>query len=152
SGQERVSGTVHASNREPGMDDKAIAPIRVKNVVIGEGAPKIIVPLTGRTSDDLRAQVDNLTGSPADIVERRADFCDALDDVAAVTAQARSLARQLDGIPLLATCRTAHEGGEAAIDDRAYTDLNLALAGCGAVDLLDVEYRRDPETVRSIIA
>ncbi|MEE2032749.1 type I 3-dehydroquinate dehydratase [Rhodococcus chondri] len=134
------------------MGDGTIAPVHIKDVVIGEGSSKIIVPLTGRTPDDLHTQVGALTGGPADIVEWRVDFFDELDDHASVAAQAHGLARQLDGTPLLATCRTAHEGGQAVIDDRTYADLNVALTESGAVDLVDVEYRRDPEVVQRIIA
>jgi 3-dehydroquinate dehydratase-1 len=129
---------------------EAITPVRVKGVAIGEGAPKVFVPVTGPTTDTLRDQVDALTDR-ADLVEWRVDFFTAFDDPDAVVTQARALAEQLDGVPLLATFRTAHEGGEAAISDEDYADLCVALAGSGTVDLVDVEYRRDPAAVRRII-
>lgn len=131
---------------------RSITPVQVKDVTIGEGAPKIIVPVTGRTPVDLCAQVDALAGRPADIVEWRVDFFDALGDPASVLTQARALADQLGGTPLLATCRTAHEGGEVTIGDDAYADLNVALAESGAVDLVDVEYRRGRSAVERIVA
>ncbi len=53
---------------------------------------------------------------------------------------------------LLATCRTSNEGGEIAIDDETYADLTVALAESGAVDLVDVEYRRDRAAVERIVA
>ncbi|WP_068155161.1 type I 3-dehydroquinate dehydratase [Rhodococcus phenolicus] len=134
------------------MGDRAITPVHVKNVTIGEGAPKIVVPITGRTPDDLRTQVEALTGVDVDIVEWRTDFYDTLADTASVAAQARDLAGQLAGIPLLATCRTRHEGGEADLSDESYADLNVAVAESGAVDLVDVEYRRDHACVERILA
>lgn len=129
---------------------EAITPVRVKGVTIGDGAPKVFVPITGSTPGALRDQVDALTGR-TDLVEWRVDCFTAFDDPGAVVAQAHSLAEQLDGVPLLATFRTAHEGGEATIGDPDYADLNAALAESGAIDLVDVEYRRDPAAVGRII-
>ena len=134
------------------MGGRAITPVRVKNVTIGEGTPKIIVPITGRTPGELRTQVEALTGVDVDIVEWRTDFFDTLTDTASVVEQARVLAGHLSGIPLLATCRTRHEGGEADLTDDAYADANVALAESGAVDLVDVEYRRDRAAVDRIVA
>ncbi|MGX6509125.1 type I 3-dehydroquinate dehydratase [Rhodococcus sp. SJ-2] len=132
------------------MMGEAITPVRVKGVTIGEGTPKVFVPITGSAPDALRGQVEALTGR-TDLVEWRVDFFTAFEDPDAVVTQARALAEQLDGVPLLATFRTAHEGGEAAISDDDYSALNVALAASGAVDLVDVEYRRDPAAVRRVI-
>ncbi|MXQ75208.1 type I 3-dehydroquinate dehydratase [Rhodococcus rhodochrous] len=130
---------------------RTITPVRVKDVVIGEGAPTILVPVTGRTPEALREQIAAVA-ERADVVEWRVDFFHTVDDVASVVAQAGALAEQLRGTPLLATCRTANEGGEIAIDDEAYADLTVALAESGAVDLVDVEYRRDRAAVERIVA
>ncbi|MFD3811726.1 type I 3-dehydroquinate dehydratase [Rhodococcus sp. NPDC058639] len=131
---------------------RSITPVRVKDVTIGEGAPKIIVSITGRTPGELLAQVEALSGRPVDIVEWRVDFFDSLDDTTAVIDQAGTLASLAGGKPLLATCRTSEEGGEARIDDDAYADLVVTLAECGAVDLVDVEYRRGGREVERIVA
>ncbi len=131
---------------------RSITPVRVKEVTIGEGTPKIIVPVTGRTPDELLAQVEALPGQVADVVEWRVDFFDTLEDTASVVAQAHVLAGLLGATPLLATCRTAHEGGQASSDHDAYADLTIALAESGAVDLIDVEYRRDSRAVKRIVA
>ena len=45
----------------------------------------------------------------------------------------------LPEIPLLFTFRTAHEGGDAAIDLQTYCALNKAIAECGHVNMIDVE-------------
>ncbi|MEU5842210.1 type I 3-dehydroquinate dehydratase [Rhodococcus sp. NPDC047139] len=128
-----------------------ITPVRVRDVVIGEGTPTIVVPVMGRTPAALREQVAAVAGR-ADVVEWRVDFFDRIDDIAAVAEQAAGLATQLQGTPLLATCRTANEGGQVEISDDAYADLTVALAESGAVDLVDVEYRRDRAAVDRIVA
>ncbi|KSZ60241.1 3-dehydroquinate dehydratase [Rhodococcus pyridinivorans KG-16] len=130
---------------------RTITPVRVKDVVIGEGAPTIVVPVTGRTPEELCEQIAAVADR-ADVVEWRVDFFHTVDDVASVVAQAGALAEQVQGTPLLATCRTSNEGGEIAIGDDAYADLTVALAESGAVDLVDVEYRRDRTAVERIVA
>ncbi|MGC5162091.1 type I 3-dehydroquinate dehydratase [Rhodococcus sp. DT1] len=131
---------------------RSITPVRVKDVTIGEGTPKIIVPITGRTPDELHAQAEALSGQVADVVEWRVDFFGTLEDTASVVAQAHALAGALGATPLLATCRTAHEGGQATSGDDAYAELAIALAESGAVDLIDVEYRRESRAVKRIVA
>ena len=46
----------------------------VRNVKIGEGKPKICVPIVGRTEEEIRSQAENLPGYPVDLVEWRADW------------------------------------------------------------------------------
>lgn len=134
------------------MGDGAIKTVTVRNVTIGEGIPKILVPITGTGPDELRAQVDALAGHHADVVEWRVDHFGRLSDTAGVLATGRALAEQLSGTPLLFTCRTRAEGGEATIDDEAYGELNVAVIESGTVDLVDVEYRRERAVVERILA
>lgn len=129
----------------------AITPVVVKGLTIGEGRPKIIVPVTGTTLDELVAQVDGLAGHHADIVEWRADHFADLDRTNEVVAAARLLADRLAGTPLLFTCRTAAEGGAATVTDADYGELVGTLAASGAIDLVDVEYKRDRPVVEHVI-
>ena len=55
-------------------------------------------------------------------------------------------------IPILFTFRTAKEGGEKAISNEAYQNLNLAVAKSGFVDLIDVEAFTGDEIVTNIIS
>ena len=111
-------------------------------VVLGEGRTKVIVPVTAETFDEIAGQ----TASGADIVEWRMDFLSPSID--ALTALER-LADSAD-LPILATFRTADEGGKA-IEASAYRDLLLAVARSGKVGAIDVEAFRDESTVREII-
>ncbi|SEF92791.1 3-dehydroquinate dehydratase [Thermomonospora echinospora] len=134
------------------MADRTIRTVVVDGVVIGEGSPKILVPITGDTPERLRAQADALTGRPVDVVEWRADHFGALADTAAVVAAARMLTERLGGKPLLFTCRTTTEGGEAEIDDEAYGELNIAVAESGTVGLVDVECERRRDVVERVLS
>jgi 3-dehydroquinate dehydratase I len=131
---------------------RSIRTVTVRGVTLGEGTPKIVVPLTGAGPEELATQAAALRGHAYDVAEWRADFFTALGDVDAVVDQARSLGDQLDGTPLLFTCRTRPEGGEAQIDDETYGRLNIAVVDAGAADLVDVEYRRTPAVVDRVLA
>lgn len=126
--------------------------VTIRDVTLGEGRPKIVVPVTGPTSPELLAEVGALAGSPADVVEWRVDHFAAADDAAAVVEAARALAAAAGPRPLLVTFRTAAEGGARALDDAAYGALCRAVAGSGAADLLDVELLRDEAVVRDVVA
>lgn len=134
------------------MAGRTIRTVVVRGVVIGEGAPAVMAPITGATADELRERAAALVAAHPDVVEWRADHFGSLTDTAAVVAAARMLAGLLAGTPLLFTCRTRPEGGEAVIDDAAYGELNVALVASGAVDLVDVEYRRRRSVVERVIA
>ena len=141
---QRITG--RANLREP-----PVKPVVVRGIAIGAGMPKIVVPLTGASAAELRAQAGALPLAYVDIVEWRADFFGALTDTASVLACGRALADQLAGTPVLFTCRTAAEGGQAAIGDQAYGDLNVAVAQSGTADLIDVEYQRQAAVVERVI-
>ncbi len=134
------------------MSNRVIKTVTVKNVTFGEGIPKILVPITGTSPDDLRAQVDALAAHHVDVVEWRVDYFSHLADTSMVLATGRALAEQLSETPLLFTCRTQVEGGEVTIDDEAYGELNVALIESGTVDLVDVEYQRQRAVVERILA
>ena len=54
--------------------------VTVRNVTIGQGKPKICVPLVATTAEGIVAEAKSLLDMPVDIVEWRADWYeDALD-------------------------------------------------------------------------
>ena len=50
--------------------------VQVKNTVIGEGRPKICVPIVGKTKTDILEEAKNITSLPVDVVEWRVDWFD----------------------------------------------------------------------------
>ncbi|MET1042836.1 MAG: type I 3-dehydroquinate dehydratase [Microbacteriaceae bacterium] len=134
------------------MTHSAIMPVTVPTVTIGEGMPKILVPIVGATPDDLRAEVDALPGRHIDIVEWRVDHFRAIADLGSVIDTAERLSAQLGTTPLLVTCRTSAEGGAAVISDEQYGALILAVIESGHAQLIDVESQRDGDIVASLIA
>ncbi len=126
-------------------------PVRVRDIVIGEGIPKICVPLTGVTREELIKEAEELEDVPLDMVEWRADWYENAWDIRKVRETAGELRKVLKTLPLLFTFRTAGEGGEKEIDTKAYCRLNKELAASGDIDLIDVEMFTGDEYVKDMI-
>lgn len=126
-------------------------PVVVRNVKIGEGIPKICVPIVGVTKEEIIEDARSFETIPVDVAEWRADWFEHAYDIEKVKAVLSELREALKDIPLLFTFRTSKEGGEKAIGPEAYAALNKAAAGTGNVDLVDVEAFSGDEVVREII-
>ncbi|HJB16108.1 MAG TPA: type I 3-dehydroquinate dehydratase [Candidatus Blautia excrementipullorum] len=114
-------------------------PIIVKNLSIGDGQPKICVPLTGGTCEELYQEAKRAKEARADLIEWRADCFDGLPDKEKVTGTLKEIVGILSDTPLLFTIRTEAEGGKAKLDQEKYAALNLEAAKSGSADLIDVE-------------
>jgi len=127
--------------------------LRLKGLAIGEGAPTIIASITGRDLDTIRRQTQALAASEAvDIAELRLDYLPdtlSLQDTAAWVDQVVS---DLHGKPLLATFRSAQEGGERALPDGDYARLCMALLEQTRIDLLDIEMMKPQASVQALVA
>ena len=126
--------------------------VQVKNTVIGEGRPKICVPIVGKTKTDILEEAKKITALPVDVVEWRVDWFDDVFATEYVLETAKELQEVLKDIPVLLTFRTSKEGGEKAIEADAYAELNKRAAATGLVDLVDVEAFTGDEVVKDIIA
>lgn len=113
--------------------------VKIRNLIIGEGLPKICVPITGTTEKEILKEAALIHTLPADLAEWRADWYEEASDLNQVTKTAGKLRELLGELPLLFTFRTKAEGGRLAITSEAYERLNLAAAKSGDVDLVDVE-------------
>lgn len=126
-------------------------PIIVRGLSIGTGRPKIIVPILGETLPQLLAEAQQVLALPADLVEWRMDWFERTDGPQVLEAAA-ALRRKLGERPILATFRTAEEGGRRAIERSVYGQLVCTLAQSGLVDLLDIELSAGEELVRELTA
>lgn len=125
--------------------------VEVRGVRIGEGIPKICVPIVGTTRDEILAAAKSFESVKKDVVEWRADWFNGVFDFAQVEAVMKELRQVLGNTPVLFTFRTANEGGEKAIEPAAYAELNKRAAATGLIDLVDVEAFTGDEVVRDII-
>ena len=118
---------------------------------IGEGVPKICVPIVGKTKEEILAAARSFDGVKKDVVEWRADWFEGVFDFAKVEDVLKDLRPALSDTPILFTFRTSKEGGERAIEPEAYAELNKKAAATGLVDLIDVEAFTGDDIVRDII-
>ncbi|GAB1476630.1 type I 3-dehydroquinate dehydratase [Bacillota bacterium] len=125
--------------------------LKIKNIIIGEGLPKICLPLMGRSRDQLiHATRENLH-SEADMYELRADYLDNpgnTDELTGILEEVRSL---IGDCPLVFTLRSESEGGACTLPCEDYVNINKAAIRSGFVDIIDIEYAKGPETVSTLI-
>ncbi len=127
--------------------------VKIRDVVIGEGRVKTIVPITGTTADEAMAQARVIGGSAqTDVVEFRVDFLDIALDAGKLAALGPKVAAQLNGKPLIVTFRTKAEGGNKTIADADYGALYKTLLKAQFADLIDVEMFRSEAVVRRLVA
>ncbi len=127
--------------------------VRIKNLPIGEGRPKICVPIVGKTLLEMRdaaVHISQLAMKP-DLVEIRIDWFENVFQWHKVIELLETIGTTLQDMPLLFTFRTAKEGGEQAITMEQYRNLLLAIAESGLVDAVDVEAFSFEESVVELV-
>lgn len=126
--------------------------VKAGNLVIGEGLPKICVPITGKNREEILGSARAAAQVPADMAEWRADWYESAgspEDVSGILSMIRGV---LGEMPLLMTFRTAIEGGEQEADTESYQKLCSDAIRSGYIDLIDVELSSGEDTVRKLIA
>ena len=125
--------------------------VKVRNVEIGAGIPKICVPIVGSTREEILSAARTIASMGTDVVEWRADWYQDVFDFQEVEKTAKMLREALGETPILFTFRTAKEGGEKAINTETYVALNQRIAKTGLVDLVDMEAFTGDEAVKQVI-
>ena len=126
--------------------------VKVRNVEIGSGVPKICVHIVGVTKEDILAAAKSFDNIPVDVVEWRVDWFENVFDFSKVKDTLKDLRAVLGDTPLLMTFRTSKEGGEKSIEIDDYAMFNIKVAETGYVDLIDVEVFTGDDVVKKIIA
>lgn len=127
-------------------------PVAVRNILIGEGIPKICVPVVEKDLETILTAARNLKPSCPDLVEWRCDHFNQAEDPDAAVRVLKALHEVLGDIPVLFTFRTEKEGGAKSISADAYEQLNCRVAESGLADLVDVEIFTGDDTVRAILS
>lgn len=126
-------------------------PVTVKNVTIGDGIPKICVPIVACTKREILADAGDIVNSRVDIVEWRADWFEGVRNIEKVKDVLKELSSVLKQIPLLFTLRTAGEGGKIALNPESYAGINKTVIATGWADLIDVEILREETISKEIL-
>lgn len=133
--------------------------ITIGQLNIGEGLPKICVPLVAENEDDLARQAGQAAVSGCDLVEWRIDGWPVesnhernkqkiLEEINRGLSIIRDAAREGgSAIPVLLTLRTAREGGRADLSRNDYCATIIDIIGNCNPELIDIEafdYRSEP--------
>jgi len=112
--------------------------VELPGVTLGEGMPKVCVPVMGADARALRAAAD-AARAQADLIELRLDSVSPEMDAACLRAACRTVREAAQGTAILATMRTARDGGAGDADAARYEALLVMLARERLCDALDVE-------------
>lgn len=125
--------------------------VSVRNLVLGEGMPKICVPLVGKTREEIIEGAKELKNIKFDLVEWRVDhYLDVLD-LEKVKETLVELRKVLNDTPILFTFRSLKEGGEKEVSVEYYAKLNKEISETKNADLIDVELFTGDEVVKEIV-
>ena len=109
---------------------------QVRQLTIGEGKPKICVPVVETTTEKIIQQIQQL--QDCDLIELRIDFYENIHDLKQVH-ELLLQARQQTNLPLLLTYRSLKEGGHIQLTDQEYLSLVQTACQSGCVDIVDIE-------------
>ncbi|NLL31108.1 MAG: type I 3-dehydroquinate dehydratase [Clostridiales bacterium] len=125
--------------------------LRVKDIVIGEGIPKIAVPIVGRSISDIVEEVKGLRDINFDLLEWRVDFFEEVTNIDKVKEALSKLKGVISDKPIVFTFRSFEEGGEREIDEDFYFELNKEVSETKLVDIIDIELFKDNNKIRELI-
>ena len=129
--------------------------LKIRDVTLGQGRPKICIPVMGKDKEEILRQARIAAAAPSDLIEFRADAFAQILEKGQISPVWESLRLILGDKPLLFTFRTSHEGGERAISFQDYESLLKTAADSGFCDVIDVEVFMDgwqiSERIRELI-
>lgn len=113
--------------------------VQVKNIKIGEGIPKICIPITGASRVEIEKELEVIAARKPDLAEWRVDCYEEGKDSEKNREMLKTINDCLGQIPLIFTFRTAREGGNQEIIFEDYVKLLKEAAKTGLADIIDVE-------------
>lgn len=114
--------------------------VTVRGCRIGEGRPKVILPIVERTEAGILEKAVEFSTLKADCVEWRVDLFGTPDDLRAVVHCLAKLRVALKDKLLLVTLRTREEGGNAPVSHKDYLHFIRTLLDTDCADLIDIEF------------
>ncbi|SFB01953.1 3-dehydroquinate dehydratase [Acetitomaculum ruminis DSM 5522] len=113
--------------------------IKGPNIVIGEGIPKICVPITAKKEKDIINDAGLIAKSRADLIEWRVDCFDGCSEKSRILYVLAGIKEYLPDKPLIFTFRTQAEGGYRQFSSNDYCKLVELAADSIETDIVDIE-------------
>ena len=114
--------------------------VNIRGCRIGEGRPKVILPIVERTEAAILEKAAQFSTLSADCVEWRADWFESFQSPAAIARCVQKLRVALRDKLLLVTFRTKAEGGEQPLSHPEYLAFLRLILDTDCADLLDIEF------------
>lgn len=124
--------------------------VTVDNVIIGQGTPKIIVPIVEKDESSILKVAQEASQAKCDFVEWRIDHFEKVEEIGVVSALSKKVKETINK-PLLITFRSFKEGGVLDISDDKYYEIYKDIIDNGTLDLLDVELYMPAEIVEKLV-
>lgn len=125
--------------------------VKIRNIEIGSGIPKICIPVMGATDKEILEQTKRAAEKQPDLLEWRADFYGQLENQQRVAELSEKMRDILQQIPLIFTIRTENEGGNFQNSTQDYVNILKCAATMPAIDLIDVELYKDIVEMKELI-
>lgn len=125
--------------------------IVVRGCHIGEGRPKVIVPIVETTESKIVERAFEFSRLRIDCVEWRVDLFEQCTDAHSVVFCLQKLQVALKNKLLLVTFRTKDEGGEAFLTHQEYLDFINTVIDADCADLIDIEFFTAGNDIRKLI-
>lgn len=94
--------------------------IKVKNVNIGDGVPKICIPVIEKHKKDVIKYIKDIDKLPIDLIEWRADFYEDSDNnIEELSKDIKKCTTK----PIIFTLRSVKEGGNLNIKSNTYDSM-----------------------------
>ena len=132
--------------------------LKVRNVEIGKGIPKIIAPICDKTEEEILHTARKFSIIPVDfdildidIVEWRVDLYDYYNDYKKIESVLEKLRKILKNIPIIFTIKRNASHGEAEISKEDYVKIYKEVCATKLVDLIDIEDSIGKDNMEDII-
>ncbi len=135
--------------------------LKIKNTVLQAGRPKVAIPLTSRTPQELIAECERAAMLPCDLIEWRADCClsgiENLEEKLEKKEFYLDFLKILDDLeyiaadkPLIFTVRSVQQGGMLELSQTRKFEIYKLAARSGLTGLIDAELSAAAQTAEDI--
>ncbi len=114
--------------------------VNIRGCCIGEGRPKVIIPIVERTETSILETAAQFSTLRADCVEWRVDLFEGAKDLGAIARCLAKLRVALKDKLLLVTFRTKAEGGNVELSHEEYLHFIRTVLATDCADLIDIEF------------
>lgn len=129
-----------------------MATVKIRNIVLGEGLPKIAVPNVGSNEDEIINSATEILAARPDLMEWRIDYYSVgINDHEQLITTAKKLRKAVGELPILVTFRTKNEGGVCDLTEDDYLKLIETVITNRLGDAVDIELFHDEKRVQNLV-